>query len=351
VVTKNCISLVAKVGVKANSARRCSFLIGFVFCFALHEFGEACGKPPSPLQPNNHQRPRGLASSQADERDNYRDEFFPITESSESATPLAVQKSYQIGAGGVLTVEPMQGLLHDGSSQASFMATQGMGHLRIASVEGWTSGSYLTTAGTLTWRDDGSFTYRPVVGYGGTENFSYVVTDGVGRSSLATFKVDILYFPFILRNDANGDGVIDSADEPINGTGSGPIILTSNGSEDPFSTADIHHMDEQQMTIDPNHSFASMPHDLTGWRLNFHAARDASAVHIWDSTGKISELENGGQANHTWAFASFLCSGDVPPAVWISLDQSVQAQLTLELQRPIGSLATFSPQGKPRPRP
>ncbi|KAA0077324.1 tandem-95 repeat protein, partial [Mycolicibacterium sp. P9-64] len=52
-------------------------------------------------------------------------------------------------------------------------------------------GTITTTHGTVTLAADGSFTYKPVANYNGTDSFTYQVTDGTATSNLATVTITV----------------------------------------------------------------------------------------------------------------------------------------------------------------
>ncbi|KAA0073136.1 tandem-95 repeat protein, partial [Mycolicibacterium sp. P9-64] len=52
-------------------------------------------------------------------------------------------------------------------------------------------GTITTTHGTVTLAADGSFTYKPVANYNGTDSFTYQATDGTATSNLATVTITI----------------------------------------------------------------------------------------------------------------------------------------------------------------
>jgi hypothetical protein len=43
--------------------------------------------------------------------------------------------------------------------------------------------------GTLTLAEDGSFTYDPAIGFNGTDQFTYLVSDGTSNSALVTVSI------------------------------------------------------------------------------------------------------------------------------------------------------------------
>ncbi|WP_292649458.1 cadherin-like domain-containing protein, partial [Mesorhizobium sp.] len=47
-------------------------------------------------------------------------------------------------------------------------------------------------AGTVTYHNDGTFTYAPVAGEEGTVTFQYQIIDGDGDSSVATVTINLL---------------------------------------------------------------------------------------------------------------------------------------------------------------
>ncbi|AZO44987.1 tandem-95 repeat protein [Mesorhizobium sp. M7D.F.Ca.US.005.01.1.1] len=105
----------------------------------------------------------------------------------------------------------------------------------------------LSGAGTLTYHNDGTFTYAPVAGEEGTVTFQYQIIDGDGDSSVATVTINLLKdsTPTIgvtpQAPDASGHSAVDEAGLAARGiepAGSGEIA-DNNGTNnsDPSETA------------------------------------------------------------------------------------------------------------------
>ena len=147
---------------------------------------------------------------------------------------LATNDNYSVRMGGTLTV-PAPGVLTNDAGE--------FGPLRAVLAGD-------AAHGTLVLNTNGSFTYVPVVGYSGTDTFTYAATDGVNTSSPATVTITIpanrapvatndtytlmanttlrIPGPGVLTNDSDADG--DSltavlATAPTKGT----LNLNTNG--------------------------------------------------------------------------------------------------------------------------
>ncbi|RDD62279.1 Ig-like domain-containing protein [Ferruginivarius sediminum] len=69
------------------------------------------------------------------------------------------------------------------------------------------------THGTLSQNSDGTLTYTPDSGYLGSDNFTYTISDGTGRTDTATVSIDVNDFPTPTYEDGslNFDGTTNSA--------------------------------------------------------------------------------------------------------------------------------------------
>jgi hypothetical protein len=170
-------------------------------------------------------------------------------------------------------------------------------------VNGSTSGSISTTGGTLTWSSNGSFTYTPNAGFYGTDSFTYIATDGTNQSAPTTVTIQVLLPQVSLSYNGN------------------PVLL-SDDSTDPTGNADTNHLAPVSIAIDPDSVFASLPYNLTDWKLNLDAVGAGSAVDYWSSLGKAAELDNNGPGNQSWSFGSTLSSGSVPASIWVAVNNT-----------------------------
>ena len=265
----------------------------------------------------------------------YGGDYFPISVVQDTCDPIAANQSYQDGVGGTLSVGAA-GLLANGTSH--------FGSLSVGSVDGSTDSIVSTAHGSLTWNSDGSFSYTPNTGFFGTDTFTYIAYDGDGnQSNTATVTIQVLLPQIDLLDDANNDGVINSADEPVKDIGTGAIVLLSDDSTDSSSNADADHLAEVQITIDPDSVFESLPYNLTGWKLNLDAIDADGSVNFWDSLGKTTELDNSGTGDETYDFGSTIASGDVPSDVFVDVNAAGTDTLQLALVAPSDSTPPSSP--------
>ncbi|TIX28404.1 DUF5801 repeats-in-toxin domain-containing protein [Mesorhizobium sp.] len=111
----------------------------------------------------------------------------------------------------------------------------------------YVAGSLAGGAGTVTYHNDGTFTYAPVAGEEGTVTFQYQIIDGDGDSSVATVTINLLKdsTPTIdvtpQAPDASGHSAVNEAGLAVRGiepAGSGEIA-DNNGTNnsDPSETA------------------------------------------------------------------------------------------------------------------
>ncbi|WP_136616619.1 MULTISPECIES: beta strand repeat-containing protein [Mesorhizobium] len=111
----------------------------------------------------------------------------------------------------------------------------------------YVAGSLAGGTGTVTYHNDGTFTYAPVAGEEGTVTFQYQIIDGDGDSSVATVTINLLKdsTPTIdvtpQSPDASGHSAVDEAGLAVRGiepAGSGEIA-DNNGTNnsDPSETA------------------------------------------------------------------------------------------------------------------
>ena len=91
--------------------------------------------------------------------------------------PVAVGDAYQLGAGGVLSVDGLDGVLANDSDVDSPA-------LSAVLVEG-------PAHGTLAFNEDGSFSYAPDANFDGGDSFTYRASDGTLESNLATVALTV----------------------------------------------------------------------------------------------------------------------------------------------------------------
>ena len=238
----------------------------------------------------------------------YGGDYFPISVVQDTTDPIANLDSYQDGVGGAQTLN----VLANDTDPAD-------GSLSIS--------SYTNPAnGTLTLIDSGTeFSYTPNTGFFGTDTFTYVATDGTRLSNTATVTIQVLLPQISFVN-----------------VGTDPVLL-SDDSVSPTSNADSSHLDELQITIDPDSVFESLPYNLAGWKLNLDAVNAGGSVEFWDSLGKTTELDNTGAGDESWEFGSTVSSGSVPTDLFADVNVTGVDDLLLAWQQPSGSATNPTP--------
>jgi fibronectin-binding autotransporter adhesin len=226
-------------------------------------------------------------------------DYFPLTDALNSTAPIANQDFYQDGVGGVLTKDAAAGLLANDTDQTSGTSLSIYSHTNPAN-------------GTLSLSSDGSFTYTPNTGFYGTDSFTYIASDGTNQSAPTTVTIQVLLPQIGLLDDANNDGSINSADEPIKDTGTGAIVLVSNDSG--YSNADANHLAQLNITA-LDSLFESLPSSLSGWTLDLDVVNGSGgAAKIWSSIDKTTELDTGGQIS--WSLSDI---GSIPSSLFLEL--------------------------------
>ncbi|HPH86172.1 MAG TPA: Ig-like domain-containing protein, partial [Ferruginibacter sp.] len=87
-------------------------------------------------------------------------------------------------------------------------------------VSGTSQGSAVSDAGTLVINADGSYIYTPAIGFTGSIDVPYTITDSQGATSIATLHIDVLSDPNGLANDppfAGDDFEFTSVGVPVTG--------------------------------------------------------------------------------------------------------------------------------------
>ena len=109
--------------------------------------------------------------------------------------PVAADDTCRLYENSVLTVNAVSGVINNDNDP------DGDGDL-LSAVQ-------LTdvTNGVLAFYEDGSFEYTPNTGFAGTDSFTYMITDGIVNSNIATVRFNV-----IRPGDLNGDGLIDTYD-------------------------------------------------------------------------------------------------------------------------------------------
>ena len=105
--------------------------------------------------------------------------------------PIAIAEGYSTDHGTVLLVDVVDGVLANDSDADgdSFTAVLDSN----------------VSNGTLSLAPDGSFAYAPAIGFGGTDSFTYLATDGKENSTPVEVFLEVGFPPFLA-----GDGVYDA---------------------------------------------------------------------------------------------------------------------------------------------
>ena len=105
----------------------------------------------------------------------------------DNAPPTANPDTYQVGAGGSLTVDAPGVLANDTDPEGDPLTAELI------------SGTTTSQGGTVVLNPDGSFTYTPPAGFVGVDSFSYVAHDGTSDSTVATVTLNVV--PLLSIND------------------------------------------------------------------------------------------------------------------------------------------------------
>jgi hypothetical protein len=209
-------------------------------------------------------------------------------------------------------------------------------------VDGSTYSTVSTAHGTVTWNPDGSFSYTPNAGYFGTDTFTYIAYDGDGnQSNSATVSIQVVLPKIDLLDDANNDGAINSADEPVKDTGTGAIILVSNDSAGSGSNADADHLAQLNITA-LDSVFESLPSSLSGWTLDLNVLDGDGLAKIWNSLDKTTELDTDGSAS--WNLSDGI--GSVPTSVFLEATAAGTYEVQLALYAPSAATPAVTSQVK-----
>ena len=293
------------------------------YTLGLDDVGQAyVDKGPGDGSPDPHEAsPASLTLSTAGD-------YFPISVTQDTSDPIAVAHNYQDGVGGYLEVSPGSGLLAGATDQTSGTTL---------SISSYTDPSN----GTLTVNEStGALSYTPNTGFFGTDTFTYIAYDGDGnQSNTATATIQVLLPQIDLLDDANNDGVINSADEPVKDIGTGENVLVSNDSG--YSNADANHLDQLNITA-LDSLFESLPSGLSGWTLDLDVVGGAGGVaKIWSSLDKTTELDTDG--NMSWDLSNV---DSIPSSVYLELTTAGTFELDLALYAP----SAISPAAKSQVR-
>ena len=220
-----------------------------------------------------------------------------ITVNSINDVPVATADSYDIEVDGTLTVSAAQGVLgndtdDDNDSLTAVAVTQ-------------------PAHGTLTFNNDGSFTYKPDTEYRGNDTFTYKANDGTTNSAVATVTINVNAIPVVVNDtysvDEDGTLTEDAA--------SGVLANDSDADGETLTATVVEQPAHGTLTLNTNGSFTYTPD------ANYHGT-DTFTYNANDGTDD-SEL-----ATVTITVNSI---NDVPVAAADSYDIEVDGTLTVSV--------------------
>jgi hypothetical protein len=139
--------------------------------------------------------------------------------------------------------------------------------------------------GTLTLQADGSFTYMPVLGFTGTDEFTYAASDGKGESAVATVTIAVGEAPLLFS---------DSFSRATSATvGNGWVEVEEAGAAVVLDGTRLRFADTSEAVLRPlvMHGFNAVDSGYLDWEFQIDWTKigddDAYAVHM--------QLGNGGQ--------------------------------------------------------
>lgn len=169
-------------------------------------------------------------------------ERFTITVGNEV---VATADTYSVSSGSNLVVDAANGVLaNDG--------TGGAASLTVSIVDQASNGTVVLAA-------DGSFTYTPDAGFGGSDTFTYLADDGNGNTAQGTVTINVNSAPVaandayttdedtvltigagtgVLSNDSDSDGDVFTA-TIAQSPASGSVVLNDDGSFEYTPAADV----------------------------------------------------------------------------------------------------------------
>jgi hypothetical protein len=185
-----------------------------------------------------------------------------------TTVPITHSDSYSIGENGALVASAVDGVLaNDIAPPAATLQV-------IQATE--------PAHGSLTWKADGSFVYKPSPGFVGMDSFSYTASDGVDSSepTLVTLSVDPVYTDTLPRSQPFvidvADLLADETDLPEGGTA--PLHLTSIGTSGTDGT----------VVYDSTSSIAHPEGTLNYTPSQAFVGTDSFTIDIADSTSPIA---------------------------------------------------------------
>ncbi len=245
--------------------------------------------------------------------------YFKASVSEDDADPKAVADYKVTGVNESTTIN----VLANDTDPAS-------GGLTIASHTGPSHGSVVLNS-------DGTFTYTPAANYFGDDTFTYVAADGTNTSNRGKVTIDAPLPTICLLDDANNDGTINSADEPVKDTGTGRVVLVSDPSSPPI--ADSIHLAEVDLSLAFSQSIAALPENLSGWTLTLTAGDHGAYTRIWDSMSAPNELDLNSSNQPTGTVSWQLNSNGAgfPSSVYVDTTAAAVVGLQLQLTAPSGT--------------
>jgi len=97
-----------------------------------------------------------------------------------------------------------------------------------AAITGFDSSSAHSTVTNVVYNNDGTFSYTPPAGFGGSDTFTYTLTDDLGQTSTATVTVRVNSLPV-----ANPDSFTVAENETLSGN---VLLDNGNGADNPGDT-------------------------------------------------------------------------------------------------------------------
>ncbi|MEM0949465.1 MAG: Ig-like domain-containing protein, partial [Pseudomonadota bacterium] len=206
----------------------------------------------------------------------------------ENDAPQTEDDDYQAAADTTLTINAFDGVLN-GDFDAEGDA------LIVSLIED-------VTNGTLTLNPDGSFEYTPNPGFGGTDSFTYVASDGLAQSDPAIVTIEVL----------GGTTVITPGGDPITGTAGNDVFQIAPASE-PFTTTTFlasAGSDEYDLTANSETSFNEISYaglSIPGIAVNIDANATENLI-VKDTLGTDTIVNV--QQSARWAFGVRGTSGN-----------------------------------------
>ncbi len=266
--------------------------------------------------------------------------YFPVALALNTNGPQANDDAYEDGIGGSLSVGSAHGILANDNTKPGAPLT-------VKELDCRTSpGTITSSEGSLTWFADGSFLFTPSSTFVGAYQFNYIATDGPNDTNLATATINVELPSVGLLDDANNDGLVNSADEAAKQAGMPKIILADDGSTDWIAWGDRNHLAEVDIDFGVTSDFfGDLPTNMTGWTLALESTNlppgpitipdpAATGTKIWSDPRKTTELDQNG--NVIWNDPN--TTGAVPLTVWVADAVPGTETLTLELMAPNGKI-------------